>query len=115
MHGPYRVLGVRPEYLQILQEGVENSVSINRVARVTKEGGPPYVPLPKTVGPNETPRQLATKLQGINEKDYVLERVFHDVTTKTGPPHVVGWYGYSSKYDSVKPSEHLPKHFVNAY
>lgn len=38
-HGPYHVLSVRSEYLNILQERVVNSVSINRVVQATQKGG----------------------------------------------------------------------------
>lgn len=34
-HGRYHVLSIRPEYSKILQEGVKNSVSINRAVLVT--------------------------------------------------------------------------------
>lgn len=36
-HGPYRMLRLAPEYLNILQEGIEKFVSINRVTPVARE------------------------------------------------------------------------------
>lgn len=38
IHGPYRVFTVLLKYLKMLQEGVENSITINRVIRLAQEG-----------------------------------------------------------------------------
>lgn len=36
--GPYRVISARPKYAKISQDGIQNNVSINQLARVAGQG-----------------------------------------------------------------------------
>lgn len=109
------MLIVGPYSLNILQESVENSVSIHHVTRVTQEREAPDQPLSRSIEPEETSRQPVTELQNKNREQYAVERIVHHVTTKIGLYYVLRRYGYSSKDHAIKPLENLPKCFMNAF
>lgn len=52
-HGPYHVLNVGPKFPKVLEDGVENSVSIDCVLRVTKENDALDQTLEKLTDPNK--------------------------------------------------------------
>lgn len=41
-----------------------------------------------------------------NKEQYTVEKLIHDITTKTEPYYGVRWRGYKSKDDTVKYPEH---------
>lgn len=64
-HFLYRLLRVEPEYLKILQEGVEESVSINRIIFEAQEGHNLYQRLKRSVKSNQKSHQSTSRLQYI--------------------------------------------------
>lgn len=115
LHGPWRVLCVGPEYLEILQKHIDSAVSINRANLVTQKGAVLDQPLSQTAEPEEKSRQPANELQDNNMEQCAVEWIIHHVTTKEGPYYVVRWYRYSGKKYNVNPLEHLLNHFVDTY
>lgn len=68
--GLYRMLTVEPKYLNIHQEGLKDSFSMNGITRVILEEGMPDQPLQRTVAHEETSRQPVTELQDTDNKHY---------------------------------------------
>lgn len=72
-HGSYRVLYAGPEYLKLLQKGLENSASIDHATGVTHGEGPPDQPLSGIIGPEEIYRQPVSELKHTNVKRHAVE------------------------------------------
>lgn len=64
-------------------------------------------------GRNKSPTCNRTKRQ--EKGKYGVARLVCHFTTKTGPHYIVRRYGYSSKDETSKTPEHLPKYLMDAY
>lgn len=113
-HSPCCVLSDGPDYLEILQEIVENAVYINFVTHLKQKAGVPVQPLSRRTRLEETNPQSETELQDINKEHYPVEWFVRHITTKTAPCYVIRRYSYRSKGDTVESPEHYSKHFVEA-
>lgn len=83
------MLNVSPDYLKILQEDVENFVSINCATRVTQKGRIIVRALPITVRRKETSHHASDELQYTNDTQYVVEAIVRYDTTKTDSHYAV--------------------------
>lgn len=69
----------------------------------------------RAVEPEQTRRQLATKLQIENMEQVTAQQIVGIVSTKTSSHYVIHWHSYSSKNCTVKTLENWPRHFVDAH
>lgn len=51
----------------------------------------------------------------MNKERYAVEQTIRHVTSKSERYYFVRLYEYSSKDDTIEPSENLPKDFADAY
>lgn len=72
-HGLYRMMHVRPDYLKILRDGIENSICINRVTRVRQERESLNEPLSKAVEPKAKRCRPVIQLQNRNMEQCAVE------------------------------------------
>lgn len=117
---PHRILNMCPEYLQILKDGVENIVSINRVTLTRAQNIYNDIPQYSPVSSNEHEDfQFGKQRKEVNNTQeggtYVVVKISKHADTSEGRRHLVRWYGYRFAEDTLELEENLPKNFIDRY
>lgn len=108
---PFRAISVRPEYVRIDQNGIRNTVSINRQTRVAKEGRSNVDAM--SVSRPSTDRNPVNNTTNEEEKknSYTVEKIAGHQNRPMYTYYTVRWNGYGSQDDTTEPAEHISRHF----
>lgn len=111
--------GVNDNALQILKDGLENTVSIHR-ATLSPISRHQYdddsADKKEHSGAEEPSSNTKTDEQrGGDNNTYAVERIVRHVGSGSHVRYVVQWYGYSKADDTTEPLHHIPQHFIEAY
>ena len=113
--GPYEVTKTTGDTVTIKQDGLLNTVSIDRVA---------LAPAPAT---RETTRTVTADPEGpfaeqqVEEDEepiaveFAIDQVVGHEFTPDGMKYKVRWYGWTAKDDTMEPEAHIPYNFVKRY
>ena len=104
--GPFLVRSATDTTVVTEQDGVENSVSIDRVTKMPRRPGDIVAPAP----PTESDAEVAT--QGA---EYVVHRIVGHRISRGKVEHKVGWYGYTALEDTYEPADGLLQPFIDRY
>lgn len=112
--GTYRVISVDPEYTKIDHNGIQNTVSINRLVKVAKEAR-------SNVDSTSDSRANAeidpAKEASTEDKKnfYAAAKVVGHENRSKGTHYIVRWYGFGPQDDTVKSIKHISHHSQEAY
>ena len=118
--GPYKVIRSTPDTVTISQDGLENTISIDRVTVAPSRSTPRAVTADPT-GPNQlddTPEESS----GENGQDttptqdeYPIEKIVTHHATDEGIKYQVRWLGYTAAEDTLHFEKDLPYNMVTRY
>lgn len=120
--GHFQVVRVSPTTITIDQDGIRNTVSINRstLAPSTK-----YAKRQILYGPDEQVHKWAIKSTKVENRvlqkspdalpECPVSRIVCHVGESDSVQYTLCWYGYTVEDDTSEPSEHINEHFVSRY
>ena len=109
--GPFKILDVYSHTATIDEEGIPNTVTIDRLSLAKAANSPPTSPpSPPTPVPSLNPAP-----DDQHQTEFVVDRIV-DHRGKGGTRRYrVRWYGFSPSADTWEPDHHIPPQFIARY
>lgn len=113
--GPYRALSVDPEYVKVLQKGVDNIISINRIDRApnSTDDDSDKSDTKQTMADNNFPDELTTKNR--KSKEHTVDTIVDYKKHNYGIRYLTRCYGYNACRDTYELAAQIPNHIAERY
>lgn len=121
-HGLYEIMGVNDNTVRIVQDGLENTVSVYRAT---------LAPSSRRYCDRAYREQQRKENSSAGEKScleinmeeshhkadslYVVDQIVRHIGYRTQLKYVVRWYGYTKADDITKPLHHTSRCFIDAH
>ena len=114
--GPFEVKSASEDTVTVEQDGLLNTISIDRVTKV-----PSTTPAHtrSSEATEDSRRPLPDETDGGEQEpppeEYAVDRIVGHKYTSEGMLYQVRWFGYSAEEDTWEPEVHIPYNFIKRY